>query len=215
MIEFDLSVILLVVFPFVVQGDWATKATFAGLVVIAIIVHELGHALIGKAFGNKVAGIRVNAFGGYTAFQSARMHNAVFVYLAGPLFNLILAVVARWLDWLILARVNLVLACFNLLPMWTMDGGWVLYAILRKWCTRDKARGISALVGCLVGISAIAYFIYGFCTSCTASWGALLFSLAIVLWLTASSLFLLGTLSIAKDSSDDNTSPEPEPSSSV
>lgn len=114
----------------------------AGL--ISILVHELGHALTGRAFGAH-SEITLQAFGGLASFTGARFTRPqnFLVTAAGPVAQLLLAAVILLVIpshlteftpaayfWRILTRISIVWALINLLPVLPLDGGQMLNAIL-------------------------------------------------------------------------------------
>jgi len=114
----------------------------AGL--ISILVHELGHALTGRAFGAH-SEITLQAFGGFAAFSGARFTRPqhFLVTAAGPLAQLLLAAAvflaipdldsltsAAGYFWKVLYWVSVVWALINLLPVLPLDGGQMLNALL-------------------------------------------------------------------------------------
>ena len=132
---------------------WIMAAiTVIGLAV-SIIMHELAHSLVAARFGTPVSSITLFMFGGVAALdQDPKSPIAEFlIALAGPAMSLALAGVlyvsalamgmnsfvadtARYL-----ALLNLVLALFNLLPAFPMDGGRAFRAIM--WAiTGNKSR---------------------------------------------------------------------------
>lgn len=119
----------------------------------SIILHELSHALMAARFGTPVSSITLFMFGGVAALnEEPKTPKAeLYIALAGPAMSLALAggfyAVSRFLgEASLIASVshylgllNLVLALFNLLPAFPMDGGRALRAGI--WATtRDKDR---------------------------------------------------------------------------
>lgn len=104
----------------------------------SVLLHELGHALVGRLFGIQTRDITLYPFGGIARMTMGRLAPLpeLVVSLAGPAVNMVLAVGA----WLLadlgmpaareLALLNLALGIFNLLPAYPMDGGRVLRALL-------------------------------------------------------------------------------------
>lgn len=122
-----------------------------GGLALALGTHELAHLVAAKLTGVAVQEIRILPFGG-----SARMENPYRLPLrqilpvaaAGPAANLLLAVcIAALAHWGLLepekagalVQPNLVLLAFNLLPALPLDGGRILFALLRFPLGEKKA----------------------------------------------------------------------------
>lgn len=137
----------------------------------SVLLHELGHSLVARSQGIAVNSITLFMFGGIASIEkeSKTPGEAFQVAIAGPavsmaLFGLfflfaklvppsgILRVIA--ID---LARINLVLALFNLIPGLPLDGGQVLKAGIWKLTgNRFQAVRWSAKTGKILGGLAIA-----------------------------------------------------------
>jgi Zn-dependent protease len=127
---------------------------------VCLILHELGHSLVGRRFGMRIRSITLFVFGGVAELEgeprSAR--NEFWMAAAGPAVSLVLAG-AFWLlsmaayigDWPIavfavarqLAIVNGMLVGFNLVPAFPLDGGRVLRAIL--WAVTGNLKRATAI----------------------------------------------------------------------
>src|SRR5689334_12648737 len=72
---------------------WAGVAVWTAVVLVSILVHELGHALVGRRFGASPS-IRLHAFGGVTFLPGPHLTRAqnTFVSAAGPLAGLLLGI---------------------------------------------------------------------------------------------------------------------------
>ncbi|CTQ50350.1 site-2 protease family protein [Jannaschia donghaensis] len=109
----------------------------------SLILHELSHALVARAYGLRVRSITLFVFGGVAELQAEPPTPAVEarVALAGPLASLAIAAIAFVASLLpapvgtgavisailgYLAVANIVLAVFNMLPAFPLDGGRVL-----------------------------------------------------------------------------------------
>lgn len=132
-----------------------------------VVLHELGHALTARAFGIGTRDITLYPIGGLARLE--RMPRApgaeLLIAVAGPLVNVAIAgtlSMALWISgafapWsgpsLIsafgadLVMINLVLAGFNMLPAFPMDGGRVLRALLSRPFGRVRATDIAAGLG--------------------------------------------------------------------
>jgi len=133
-----------------------------------VLVHELAHALAARTVGVATTEIRLFVFGGVAriAGEPADAGAEALVAMAGPLASVTLAGLfdlASWrvggpagdlLAWLFLG--NLVVACFNLLPGFPLDGGRVARALVwrltgrRLLATRLTALGGRALAAALI-----------------------------------------------------------------
>jgi len=130
------------------SGDTSEAFMRIGLFVIAgfisVLIHELGHALTGRAFG-KQAAITLQAFGGFAAFSGGPFTRpqSFVVTAAGPIAQILLAVLVFLLVPFIplnslnaayfiesLIRISVVWAVLNLLPILPLDGGQLVNATL-------------------------------------------------------------------------------------
>ncbi len=144
---------------------------FAVVLLGSVVLHELGHALMARRYGIRTEDITLYLIGGVARLE--RMPRSagpeLLVALAGPAVNLgivaaLMAVLAlpislpaRFL-WNVLA-VNAGLALFNLLPIFPMDGGRVLRALLAGWLGRVRATEIAATVGRVAAVIGGVFFL--------------------------------------------------------
>lgn len=142
-------------------------AAWIVVVFVSVVVHELGHALVGRLYGGHPE-IHLQAFGGVTfpQFRERPGPGRQFILsVAGPIFGLLLGGLAYGLlmIWPPAAgsptaftmaefvRVSILWAGFNLLPILPLDGGQMMLAVLegvRKKPSIALASWISA-VACL------------------------------------------------------------------
>ena len=152
------------------KGLRAALAT-AGLLLAVfgcVVLHELGHALVGRRFGVCTLNITLYPIGGIARLDRIpeRPSEELLVALAGPAVNLAIATVlaaglalggwtseeftnslvsGRFLPQLLVF--NITLAAFNLLPAFPMDGGRVLRAVLASRMNYAKATRYAATAG--------------------------------------------------------------------
>ena len=99
------------------------------------LCHELGHLAALNLAGAKVELLRLTAFGAEIRADTRRLSypREILCTLAGPAVNLLLALaLARLGGRYVAAGANLLLGCFNLLPVPALDGGRALH-LLVSW----------------------------------------------------------------------------------
>ena len=129
---------------------WLTGGSlpFVLLTFASILVHELGHALVARRLGVRIAAIDLHMLGGAALMVDPpkTADDEIAIAAAGPAVSLGLAAagvglgaLTGWslLSWL--GYVNLALAIFNLLPALPMDGGRILRAFLAKRMSYGRA----------------------------------------------------------------------------
>ncbi|MFH0952694.1 MAG: site-2 protease family protein [Verrucomicrobiota bacterium] len=141
-----------------------------------VVLHELGHSLVAVHFGAEVRSVTLLPIGGVASMKSIpeKPHQEFLVSLAGPLVNVLIACVLAAVrggfpSWAVadgfptslgglvdsLVRANIVLASFNLLPAFPMDGGRVLRSLLALFLPHARATAISATMGQVLAIGFI------------------------------------------------------------
>lgn len=134
----------------------------AALFFFSILWHELAHAIVAQAYGLRVKQIVLFFLGGVAEIETEprRAHQEFWIALIGPLSSVLLggiflgarelfddaSVVAAMLWWL--GTINLLLAAFNMLPGFPLDGGRVLRAVI-WWFSGNylSASRLSAYLG--------------------------------------------------------------------
>jgi Zn-dependent protease len=160
-----------------ILSGWLIGFLMALLLFTSVLLHELGHSLVAKSQGIEVNSITLFLFGGVAAIdrESKTPSQALQVAIAGPIVSMILFVIFWGLDnifssnnlWsfitIDLARINLVLAIFNLIPGLPLDGGQVLKAVVWKF-TGDRLTGVlwAAASGKLLGGMGICFGLFLF-----------------------------------------------------
>ena len=150
-----------------------TEGGIIGLALVVatfgcVVLHELGHALTARRFGIETRDITLYPIGGVASLRSMpRSPKAeLLIALAGPAVNVAIASLLIGLsqigllgnelskDGLLgtLLFINLMLAFFNMIPAFPMDGGRVLRAVLTKWVGRLRATTIAAGIGRVLAI---------------------------------------------------------------
>lgn len=154
---------------------WLMSGVAAILLFISVLLHELSHALVARAKKIKVESITLFFFGGVAGITKEDIKPSVELQmaLAGPIFSLFLSLVfflifklnghAFWTPiTFYLYQLNFILALFNLVPGFPLDGGRALRAILYwyykdlKKATRIASRGGKFFAAVLVGLGLLA-----------------------------------------------------------
>lgn len=159
----------------------------------SVVVHELGHSVVGMHYGMRIRRITLWILGGMAEFEEIprRPRAETLMAAAGPLTSVAIAgifwgllrVLPEWIAtgqfvFAYLMYMNLVLAIFNLLPALPLDGGRILRSLLATRMSRLEATEIAGSVSRMV---AIALGVLGF------------LSLNVFLMLIAWFIFIAGT----------------------
>jgi Zn-dependent protease/CBS domain-containing protein len=162
------------------RSYWTNAVIAAAMLFASVILHELGHSLVARRRGVEIVGITLFVFGGVSEmkeeprdarseFEVAVVGPVISLGLAG-LFGALGAFAHRSLGAVplvallsYLAGINLILAIFNLLPAFPLDGGRILRAIL--WGAQrnlERATRTATAVGRGVALVIIAIGIFQF-----------------------------------------------------
>jgi len=150
-------------------NPWIVGVASAVGLFVAVAVHELGHAVVGLRYGVKTEAITLWLLGGIASLQSIpRIPEQEFaIALAGPVTSVLVAAVCYAVLYAVpaslpvvgfvfgwLAVSNLLLAGFNLLPAFPMDGGRVFRAFL----ARSRPYGVATRTAARVGVAFAVLF---------------------------------------------------------
>ena len=165
----------------IVQIAWSVL--FILCVFATVLLHELGHALTAKKFNIKTNDITLLPIGGIASLEKLpeKPSEELMIAFAGPMVNIALALLLSFFiqypnnpeemiaqlsggingnNFLLnFYLVNMVLALFNLIPAFPMDGGRMLRAVLSYKLKRNVATKIAARIGQIV---AIGFIVLGF-----------------------------------------------------
>ncbi len=149
---------------------WLMGMITAVMLFVSVLIHELGHSVVAKRFGLSVPRITLFVFGGVSEIAAEPPSAAAEFWIAviGPVMSLILAAffweiepLVAWSQPLFglaayLALLNLILAVFNLIPGFPLDGGRVFRAIVWRFTGKyRRATMIAAVVGRFMGFALI------------------------------------------------------------
>ena len=162
---------------------WTMGVVGAAGLFLSVIIHEFSHSLVARRFGLSMKGITLFIFGGVAemAGEPPNARAEFFMAIAGPAASVVLSGiiygvtvlggVANWPSPVIgvlsyLWVINLVLAAFNLVPAFPLDGGRVLRSLLwgyskrLTWATRIASR-IGSGFGFLLMLLGVLFFVRG------------------------------------------------------
>jgi Zn-dependent protease len=150
---------------------------------VSIVFHEFCHSIVARQFGLPMQGITLFVFGGVAEMseepQSAKAE--FFMAVVGPVSSIVLGGIlflvhriGQTANWaapvnaviIYLAWLNIILAGFNLIPAFPLDGGRILRSILWaakkniRWATRI-ASGFGSAFGIFLIVFGIISFIGG------------------------------------------------------
>lgn len=154
---------------------WSISVFTSILFFISVILHELGHSFIALRYKIKVKEITLFLFGGISniAQEPSKASAEFWIAIAGPIVSFLLALIFELLSiafkhivqvealFEYLALINFVLAIFNLIPGFPLDGGRILRSII--WGASknlDKATSIAATTGRIFGFLFILFGVF-------------------------------------------------------
>ena len=151
------------------QTYWLMGIAGAVGLFLSIVVHELAHSLVARKFGMPMKGITLFIFGGVSEMEEepSSAKAELLMAVVGPVTSMGLALVfygiarltaGAWPEavngvFAYLGMINGILAIFNLVPAFPLDGGRVLRAVL--WWSRKNIRWatrITSTIGSAFGI---------------------------------------------------------------
>ncbi|NQT47276.1 MAG: site-2 protease family protein [Candidatus Omnitrophica bacterium] len=180
------------------------RAVFFILFVFTCVgCHELCHSIVAKHFGIIVSEITLLPIGGVASMKSMpeKPSHEFFIAIAGPLFNLVFGFIlfiivysifglkvlmqpslnswpqtAAYMVW-----INPMLAIFNMIPAFPMDGGRVLRSLLAKRLSYKRATEIAVNFGHLFAL------VFGFIGLTSNPPHIILIVIAVFIYMAASS----------------------------
>lgn len=128
------------------------------MLLFIVFVHEMGHAVMAHFFHWRIKQIQLLPFGGVVEVDehgNRPLREELLVTIAGPAMHVILIAVSFGLYQLTFLKPetmelfflhNMMILAFNLLPVWPLDGGKLLFVALSTKLSFSKAHKISLLI---------------------------------------------------------------------
>lgn len=116
-----IAAIAMLLFPF----KWITAW------VLAALTHEMGHYIALRIFSHNFSKIKVGVFGANMDTSALKPIQAIFCYLSGPLLGAMLLFFHRLFPRFAICA--FVQTCYNLLPVYPLDGGKALSVFLEAF----------------------------------------------------------------------------------
>lgn len=149
---------------------------------ITVILHEFGHAFVGKNMGYKLNTISLMPYGASLSGNNApfKPKDEVKIALAGPLVNIFIVLIITTLWWFFPSfyaytqnfyNANVSTILYNLLPIFPLDGGRVMLGLLSTKMPRKKAFKITKIVGFIATGLVFACFFMSFFSNLNYSLG--------------------------------------------
>ena len=182
--------------------SWVVAASFAVLLGLSVLAHEMAHAVAAQRFGLRVRSMTIHLLGGVTQMDAETRRPWVDFTIAavGPITSLAVGGLA-WLGYLAapsdtvfsfvtwqLTAANLIVGLFNLVPALPLDGGRLLRDVIWAASGREHVGTIVAgwtgrVFAVLVALSAVLPVLLGSPDLVWLVWGAML---AGFIWFEAS-----------------------------
>jgi len=144
--------------------------------IVAVVLHEYGHYIATRSFGYDVEGMLFNVYGaGLKTTNIFKPKDDMVISLAGPMVNLVLILITVCFWWIFptsyvftldFVKANFVVMLFNIIPIYPLDGGRVVFAIFNNKLHTKKLIKINCSICLCLGIFFILLFVisifYGF-----------------------------------------------------
>ncbi|PEL85237.1 stage IV sporulation intramembrane metalloprotease SpoIVFB [Bacillus wiedmannii] len=126
----------------IVIGIFTARFKELLLLFCIVLIHELGHAFAAAHYNWRIKKIQLLPFGGVAELEehgNKSLKEELVVVIAGPIQHIWMMVVgyivfeAGWLGadlYYFFIWNNIIILAFNLLPIWPLDGGKVLFNVL-------------------------------------------------------------------------------------
>ncbi len=172
-------------------GIAAGRFTEAVLMFTIVFWHEVGHAAAAAYYKWRITSVMLLPFGGVAKvdeYGNRPVSEEAAVILAGPLQHLVIAAFAFILNWTgilgpdlfgLVMDYNWTILLFNLVPVWPLDGGKLLFLLLSMHLPYKKAHAVMLILsfGLLTICSAVVLLVIPYQLNLWIVFSFILFSL--------------------------------------
>lgn len=137
--------------------------------VLFSLLHEIAHGLVAKKLGYSPSSLSVGLFGGVLFLKEGYIKPGaeLLIHSAGPFFNLVTAllsysimIITEW-SWLFhIIAANLIIALFNLMPFYPLDGGKLMKIYLTRFLGLKRGYDISRVLSYIFSILLFLFGLY-------------------------------------------------------
>lgn len=139
------------------------------IIFTIVIIHELGHVLVSKVFRWNLEKIDIYPFGGCVKFNeklNKPIYEELLILLGGPVVQLLLFLLVSFLfrlnfismrNYILFKNYHYTLLCFNLLPIYPLDGGRILNCIINYLLPYKKGNKLIVYISIIL-IIFLLYF---------------------------------------------------------
>lgn len=127
-------------FGMVLYGDVAYYA----MILISLIVHEIGHLLAAWIVRVKVVKCVIMPYGGEIELAGGTSLDAkkqLIIAVGGPIATVVCILMTPLLDPLFadpFLKIQLILLCINLVPIWPLDGGRIVLSLILMFGRKSR-----------------------------------------------------------------------------
>jgi membrane-associated protease RseP (regulator of RpoE activity) len=174
-IKLSFWVVWLLLGFYILGMSWRQLLLWMGVVLVSDLVHEVGHAIVGRSFGARISIVIAGFGGGLSGFEGLKRWQRILFFAAGPIVSFALWGAAEayhyrghpdaWgpdaADWIRRAVqhvrfLNLFIAVINILPIFPLDGGMILSDVSQA-VSRRYGLVFALLVSVLCAGGLVAY----------------------------------------------------------